>query len=167
MLIRRERRKAPMSSSLFPRWRAPLYKLVILALAVSGIAQMPIFKRYYLADLPGLGWLADFYLTHIIHYVGAVIFIVLAFQALTRYVRDWHPRMRITTAGWLRLLPIALLVVTGVLRVLKNRPEIVFGPTAVYLIDFAHLGGALWLALAVLIASLARRSAYLVRVPHT
>ena len=31
----------------------------VFFLTLTGFGQMPIFKRYYIADIPGLGWLAD------------------------------------------------------------------------------------------------------------
>ena len=44
------------------------YVAILSFLTLSGFGQMPIFKRYYIADIPGLGWLAKFYITHYIHY---------------------------------------------------------------------------------------------------
>ena len=52
-----------------------LWYISLFFLTLSGFAQMPIFKRYYLADLPGLGWLDQFYVTHFIHYLFAPVFI--------------------------------------------------------------------------------------------
>jgi len=40
-----------------------LFALTITAMAISGFGQMPIFKRYYIADIPGLSWTADYYIT--------------------------------------------------------------------------------------------------------
>ena len=45
------------------------YLLTVLLLTLTGFGQMPIFKRYYIADIPGFGWLAQFYVTHYIHYL--------------------------------------------------------------------------------------------------
>jgi len=33
------------------------YLITVIFLVLSGFGQMPIFKRYYIADIPGLGWL--------------------------------------------------------------------------------------------------------------
>ncbi len=44
------------------------------ALVFSGFGQMPMYARYGIADLPGMGWAADYHLTLTIHYVaGAVL----------------------------------------------------------------------------------------------
>ena len=42
------------ATSLPGRW---FYLISVFFLALSGFGQMPIFKRYYIADIPGLGWL--------------------------------------------------------------------------------------------------------------
>jgi hypothetical protein len=46
------------------RW---LYVLLLIMMGFAGFEQMPIFKRYYISDIPALGWSSDFYFTHAIH----------------------------------------------------------------------------------------------------
>ncbi|MDJ0667751.1 MAG: hypothetical protein QNJ61_10750, partial [Desulfobacterales bacterium] len=60
-----------------PPMRA-IYLTLLVFMGLSGFGQMPIFKRYYIADLPGLGWLAQFYTTHYIHYLGAILLLGIA-----------------------------------------------------------------------------------------
>ena len=50
---------------------------IMLLMTVTGMGQMPIFKRYYIADIPGLGWLADPYTVHWVHYAGAIALVGL------------------------------------------------------------------------------------------
>ena len=38
------------------RFTGFLYPFTLILMGVTGFGQMPIFKRYYLADLPGFGW---------------------------------------------------------------------------------------------------------------
>lgn len=47
-----------------------------LALIFSGFGQMPMYKRYRIADLPGLGWSADYSVTIVIHYLAAMLFLL-------------------------------------------------------------------------------------------
>ena len=150
-----------MSSRLVPRWQVALYKLTVAALAISGMAQMPIFKRYYLADIPGLGWLAKYYVTHIVHYIAALVLLLFLFYVVTRYLRTWRRSHRLTALGWARGLVLLVLVGSGLLCVLKNRPDVFFGPTSVMLLDYVHLGTALLFGLLALAAALARRRSYL------
>ena len=46
-----------------------LYVLTVFFMALTGFGQMPIYKRYYLSDIPGFGWLAEFFIIHYIHYL--------------------------------------------------------------------------------------------------
>ena len=40
-------------------WLRAGFTTALFFSALSGFAQMHIFKRYYIADLPGFGWLAE------------------------------------------------------------------------------------------------------------
>jgi hypothetical protein len=150
-----------MKSSLLPRGIRWLFGLTVAVLAVTGFGQMPIFKRYYLADLPGMGWLAQYYVTHTIHYAAAAVLLALLSYLAVAYLRAWRPALRITGWGLLRILIIGILVASGVARVLKNRPDVFLAPEAVFAIDLAHLGAAILWGIVALAARLAGRPAYL------
>ncbi|WP_051185071.1 hypothetical protein [Desulfatiglans anilini] len=127
-----------------------LYTLTWIVLAFTGFGQMPIFKRYYISDIPGMAWSADFFATHYIHYLGAVLLLgLIAFAAVDYLVLD-RRRYRLSGAGLVRIALLAGIVVTGVFRVLKNLPDIVFSPGATMFIDIAHLGFMMLYLLAVL-----------------
>ncbi|WP_449241904.1 4Fe-4S ferredoxin [Desulfovibrio sp.] len=143
-------------------WTGRAYIWIAAGLALTGMAQMPIFKRYYIADLPGLGWLADYYLTNKLHYaLAAALLAVMGFAAV-RWLRDWRARWRLTPLGLVRAALLAGLALSGGLRVLKNRPELAFHPLTVMLVDWTHLALAVLLGLAALAAVLSGRSAYAV-----
>lgn len=117
-----------------------VFVLIFALMAFTGMAQMPIFKRYYIADIPGMAWSADFYFTHTLHYLGAAVFIGFVAYAAAGYFL-WHrKRYQLTASGIFRVVILTLLVATGVVRVLKNLPEITFSPTFTMLIDISHLG---------------------------
>jgi formate dehydrogenase gamma subunit len=44
-------------------------------LFLSGFGQMPLYKRYMVADLPGLAWTADFGATLLLHYLAAMVLV--------------------------------------------------------------------------------------------
>jgi hypothetical protein len=133
-----------------------IYKLLVFGLVLTGFAQMPIFKRYYIADIPGLEWLGAFYVTHAIHYILAAAFCVLVGYALIpRLVR-----MRITAGGALRLAIVGVIIVTGILRVLKNMQGVSFSPALVQTIDLTHLGAVMVYGVAALGLWIAKRSAW-------
>ena len=101
---------------------------------------MPIFKRYYIADIPGMAWTADFYLTHAIHYLGAIFLAAFLTYVSLDYFLSGRTRYSLTATAYVRILILAGLVTTGVFRVLKNMPDIVFSPAFTLLIDVTHLG---------------------------
>lgn len=77
------------------------YGISVLLLALTGFGQMPVFKRYYIADIPGLGWLARFYITHAIHYITAAIFLGIIGYRATVYLakKEGEPLCRRTFQG--------------------------------------------------------------------
>ena len=126
------------------------YVSVLVVMAITGFGQMPIFKRYYIADIPGLGWLADFYFTHTLHYLGAITLMGLFAYFITDYVLRNKNTYRLTAAAYVRIFFMAGLVGTGILRGLKNLPDITFSPALTLFIDLAHLGFMMSFVLAAL-----------------
>lgn len=129
------------------RW---LFALSFLVMAFSGFGQMPIFKRYYVSDIPGMGWSADFYLTHTIHYLGAIFLLGFFAYLITEYLLAGRRRFRLTGAGVVRILLLAGIVGTGIVRVLKNLPDVTFSPTLTMVVDISHLGFMMVFLLAAL-----------------
>lgn len=132
--------------------------LTCAVLAVTGMAQMPIFKRYYIADVPGLGWTADFYFTHSLHTLAAAALLLLAGAWLGRRLRPGAGRL--TPSGLVRALLLLAVVATGLLRVAKNLHGVWLDPTLVMWVDWTHLGAAALFGLAALWARLRGREPY-------
>lgn len=118
------------------------YGLLMFMLALTGFAQMPIFKRYYIADIPGLGWLAMFYVTHYMHYIGAVLILGLAAYFVTAYFQTRPERPKLTPSGYLRAGLLGAILGTGLLLAAKNFSGYVFSPGFIIFLDLAHLGSA-------------------------
>jgi formate dehydrogenase gamma subunit len=69
----------------------------IFGLFVSGFGQMPIFKRYGVADLPGMAWMADYNITLTIHYLATTLLLFVAafhvvYHGLRRDLGLWPRR---------------------------------------------------------------------------
>ena len=112
-----------------------IFRLTVFALLFTGFAQMPIFARYYLADVPGFAWTADYYLNHVLHYgLAAVLLVFLGWRMPLAMKR------RRTFGGLLMALCWAGVVATGLVRVMKNQPDVFFSPDFVMVVDWAHLG---------------------------
>lgn len=138
-----------------------IFVLLVTVLTVSGLAQMPIFKRYYVADLPGLGWLAEFWVTHQLHYMAAAGLLVWLGAVLIRWFGVWRGRFQVTALGWVRIVLLAGIVGSGVLRIYKNQPGVAYSPDCTLAVDWMHLGLAALLGATALAAVLTRHSAYL------
>jgi hypothetical protein len=134
-----------------------LYGFTVVTLAISGFAQMPIFKRYYIADLPGFGWLAQFYVTHLIHYLAAAVLLGLAAYAVTGFWMAGRPRPALTAAGCVRAALLFGLVVTGILRVVKNFSGVYMSAGAIVFLDMLHLGLVMAYMLAALWAAVGKK----------
>lgn len=116
-----------------------IFLLSIFFLTLSGFGQMPIFKRYYIADIPGLGWLAKFFVTHYIHYLSAILLIAIITYLAVEYLLDGRKKIKITPSGYARAGIILLLVLTGGLLVFRNLPGSAFTPGFIVFLDLAHL----------------------------
>jgi len=54
-----------------------------LLLIFSGFGELPMYKRYMVTHIPGLGWTGDFFINLKIHYLAGIVFIsVMVFHAL-------------------------------------------------------------------------------------
>jgi uncharacterized membrane protein len=117
-----------------------VYLITVLFLTLSGFGQMPIFKRYYIADIPGFGWLAQFYVTHYIHYLGAILILALVAYLIMDYLILQKKRIRLTASGYVRGAILAGILVSGLLLVFRNLPGSRFAPEFIIFLDIAHLG---------------------------
>ena len=116
------------------------YLVTILFLTLTGFGQMPIFKRYYIADIPGFGWLAKFYITHYMHYLFAILLIGIVAFVITDYLLFRRKHIRITRSGYLRGVILTGLMITGILLVIRNFPGSGFSPGFIIFLDLCHLG---------------------------
>ena len=133
------------------KWPKTFYILLFTVMAFSGFGQMPIFKRYYIADIPGMGWTADFYVTHYIHYIGAIILLGLLAYGILDYFLTGRREFSLTASAYVRILLLGGIVITGIFRVLKNLPDVVFSPGFTLFIDISHLGFMMFYLLAALL----------------
>ena len=141
------------------RWA---YILTLFVMALTGFGQMPIFKRYYISDIPGMGWLAKFYVTHYIHYLGAIFLFILLAYFIVDYFISGRKEFSLTSSAYVRIALLGGIVITGIFRVLKNLPNVVFSPSFTLSVDISHLCFMLLYLLMALIF-LILRSKWIVR----
>ena len=116
-----------------------IYIITFTFLTLTGFAQMPIFKRYHIADIPGLGWLAQFYITHAMHYIFAAIFIGLSTYIFVDYILNKPKGYKITSRVYAKSIIILGLIITGGLMVFKNLSGTPYSPFIISLLDLSHL----------------------------
>ena len=117
-----------------------VYLITVFLLTLTGFGQMPIFKRYYIADIPGFGWLAQFYVTHYIHYLAAILILALVAYMIVDYLILQKRHLRLTASGYARGAILAGILLSGILLVIRNLAESQLEPRFIIFLDLAHLG---------------------------
>ena len=120
-----------------------LYLVSAIMLTFSGFGQMPLYKRYYIADIPGMAWSADFYITHLVHYFFSIILFGIASYAVFNHLLIGKKRSALTTSGYVRAVIIAGLLVSGLLLVTYNFAGVSLPMWAAATLLFTHMGFAM------------------------
>lgn len=115
------------------------YVFIIIILTISGFAQMPIFKRYYIADIPGFAWLAQFYTTHFIHYLGAVAILGFAGFLSVEFIFSKRKNKKISRSGTVRVFLLSAIMISGIFLVIRNSFFVPFSPPVVIFLSLSHL----------------------------
>ncbi len=120
--------------------RAAAYLVVMFFLALTGFAQMPIFKRYYIADIPGLGWLDRYLVTHYIHYLTAVLLLFMVSYRTALHVLEGRYERALTAAGFLRSALLFGIIASGALLGIRNLSGAWLPSGLIIFMDLTHLG---------------------------
>ena len=137
-----------------------IYFTAIFFLAISGFGQMPIFKRYYIADIPGLGWLAKFFVNHYLHYLFGIILLALSAYIITYFFLILRKKFIITSSGYIRASILSGLIVSGIIMVIKNFPGYHYSPGFIIAMDLIHLGLVFMFLITGLICILIKKTKY-------
>ena len=129
-----------LAISLPARW---FYLISVFFLTLTGFGQMPIFKRYYIADIPGLGWLAEFFVTHYIHYIGAILFLAFAAYLAVDYLALKRKSRKMTTSGYVRTTLLVLILLSGICLVFRNLAGTNLSSALIIVLDLCHLGSVM------------------------
>ncbi len=115
-----------------------LYSISIFSLTLTGFGQMPIYKRYYMADIPYLEWLGKFYITNAVHYISAMVLITIIFYIAFDIILN-RKKIKITPSGWAKITMLSGLLVSGVLILIKNFTGTPFSANFIIAIDLIHV----------------------------
>ncbi|SHE40810.1 formate dehydrogenase, gamma subunit [Desulforamulus putei DSM 12395] len=153
-------------SVLFVHWTVAISTFLLI---LSGFGQMPMYKRYHIADLPGMSWSADYSVTIVIHYIAAVALIfAVAYHIVYHVLRkeyDALPRKGDLKASYQIIkamitkgqeppsdkylaeqrlayafigVNLLLIIITGIIKVLKNLPTVDYSPTFLVWVNNLH-----------------------------
>lgn len=143
-----------------PASKTPLWYLYLVSgilLAFTGFGQMPLYKRYYIADIPGMAWSADFYITHLVHYVFSAVLLGIAAYAVVNHVLVNRKSLGLTTSGSVRTVIVAGLLISGLLLVAYNFSGVSLPMWAAATLLFTHMGFAMALIVTGLIAVIGKK----------
>ncbi len=152
-----------------------------LLLNISGFGDLPMYKRYMVTQIPGLGWAGDFYINLYIHYLAGIVFVsVMVFHGI---FHGWlgHqgllPKKGDFKASLLTILSMfgfgkepksdkylaeqrlayaylggvgLILVLTGLVKVIKNLPGVYLSPTLITSMTLTHTFATIFFLLGVL-----------------
>ena len=132
-----------------------VYLVTMIFLGFTGLAQLPVMKRYYVNEVPLLSWAGDFYITLTVHYLAAIVLLALTFFAGVNFFLARRGEVRLTRTGAIRVGLLAGIVGSGALMVVKHLPGVYLAKNFITGLDLVHLGLAMTfmlLALGCLIA---------------
>src|SRR4030043_1765885 len=152
-----------------------------LLLIFSGFGELPMYKRYMVTQIPGLGWAGDFFINLKIHYLAGIVFLsIMVFHGL---YHGWlgHqgllPRkgdMKVSIITILSMFGFGqepkshkylperrlayaylggvglILILTGVVKVIKNLPGVYLPPALITSMTLAHPFATIFFLLGVL-----------------
>ncbi len=120
-----------------------LYAVALTIALFTGFGNMPIYKRYYISSIPGMGWSGNFYINLNIHYISGFVLLGLAVFFSLVYLKTGTSKDRLTATGLLRTAFLGLSLLTGILLAIRNLAGINFGFGAQMVVIFMHLGFAI------------------------
>lgn len=149
-----------MKARPYPAWISRLYILAMAALAFTGLLQMPLARRYYLTDIPGMAWTGDFFFVHKFHYMLAALLLFTVALVVVHWLLRWRTRLTLTPLGTTRVVILAGLIISGGLRVYRNMPDVTLDPVTIVTIEWTHIVLAVLMGVTALLALVRGYSAY-------
>jgi hypothetical protein len=144
--------KADLSRRI-PVW---LFAVSAVVTVFTGFGNMPLYGRYYIADIPGLGWSGDFFINLYVHYVAAGVLLAVSVFGAIRFAAGRSSGLRLTLSGAARAAILATALASGLVMALRNLPGVNL-PFALHAgLNFLHMGAAVFFTLFALGCAAAR-----------
>ena len=139
------------------------YRILLAVALFTGFGNMPIYKRYYISDIPGMGWAGNFFTNLNVHYIAGALLLGLAFYFALVYLKKSAYDSRLTASGALRAAFLGAALLSGILLAVRNLRAIHFSLSVQLTVIFIHLG----MAMIVLIMSIGCGIAKIPWIRHT
>jgi hypothetical protein len=133
-----------------------IYGVLVFLILFTGFGNMPLWKRYYIADIPGLGWSGNFYANVNVHYVAGAVLLGFFFYFFTRRLALRKKNVHLTRSGALRSVLLGLALMTGIFMALKNLPGVRFPFYFLVFMNFFHMMSAMAFMVATLVCWIGR-----------
>ena len=131
-----------------------IYPVVLTVALFTGFGNMPIYKRYYIADIPGLGWSGNFYINLYVHYIAGALLLAIATYFTLIYLKARLSSHQLTPTGVVRSALVGLALLTGILLAVRNLSTVNFPLATQMIVSFIHLGMAMFLMLLSIVCGL-------------
>ena len=125
-----------------------LYPVVLAVALFTGIGNMPIYKRYYISHIPGLGWAGNFYINLYIHYIAGALLLGLAVYFAVIFLKTRTSESRLSVTGSLRTAILIVLLISGIMLAVRNLSTVFFPFGPQLAVTFVHLATAMILLVA-------------------
>ncbi len=132
-----------MKTLLQDRIVSVIFGISAVLAAFTGFGNMPLYKRYYIADIPGLGWSGDFFTNLHVHYIAGSLLLAAAVYGGVRFWFERKQGTRLTRSGAVRAAVLFFALVSGVLMALRNLPGIDYPFYINAGFNFLHMGAAM------------------------
>ena len=143
-----------METNKFDAFLKRIYPVVLTVALFTGFGNMPIYKRYYIADIPGLGWSGNFYINLYVHYIAGALLLAIATYFTLIYLKARLSSVQLTLTGVMRSAIVGLALLTGILLAVRNLSTVNFPLVTQIIVSFIHLGMAMFLMLLSIVCGL-------------
>lgn len=138
------------------RWLLWLYGTAAIISLFTGFGNMPLWGRYYIADIPGLGWSGNFYFNLQVHLLIGAVLLSLAVVFLIAHIYTRRDGARLSPSGGVRATLLVLALLSGLLLAVRNLSGIRFPFEFQVGLVFFHMGAAVAFMIASITCVVAR-----------
>jgi hypothetical protein len=132
-----------MTASLKANWFRWFYAAALVLVLFTGFGNMPLYRRYYIADIPGLAWSGNFYANLYVHYMAGAVLLALSVYLCIVFWKQKRHNCSLTGSGLARVVALCLALVSGVIMAVKNLPGVVIPFPLVAVLNLGHMGLAM------------------------